>query len=130
MLPSDLDGPLPPEGSPNYFVRFDDDAWNFSQDQLEIWEFHVDWSYPDNALFVNPVLIPTVPFNSNLCGYDANCIPQPDTLAGLDAISSRLMYRLQYRNFGDYQAMTVNHTVNTDTDEPINKFKCCFVFLL
>ncbi|MCP4347249.1 MAG: tandem-95 repeat protein, partial [Desulfobacterales bacterium] len=117
MLPSDLDGPLPPEGSPNYFVRFDDDAWNFSQDQLEIWEFHADWSYPDNALFVNPVLLPTAPFNSNLCGYDANCIPQPGTLAGLDAISSRLMYRLQYRNFGDYQAMTVNHTVNTDTDE-------------
>ena len=31
----------------------------------------------------------------------------------LDVIGDRLMYRLQYRNFGGYAAMVVNHTVNS-----------------
>ena len=45
-----------------------------------------------------------------------NCIPQPGTAVGVDAIPDRLMYRLQYRNFGPYEAMVVNHTVNTGSN--------------
>jgi hypothetical protein len=51
-------------------------------------------------------------------GYARTCIPQPGTSATVDAISDRLMHRLQYRNFGpNYgQGMVVNHTV--DMNDP------------
>lgn len=66
MLPSDLDGPLPPAGTPNYARA---------------------------------------------------CIPQGSSTK-LDAISDRVMYRLQYRNFGSYQTLVTNHSVDvTGTDQ-------------
>ena len=116
MLPSDLDGStLPPSGAPNYFVQLDDDAWGYTQDQLEVWEFHVDWTTPADSTFTGPTLLATASFDSNMCGYNRNCIPQPGiTSPSVDAISDRLMYRLQYRNFGSYETMVTNHTVDVD----------------
>ncbi len=115
MLPADLDGPAPPAGTPNYFSQFDDDAWGYSPDQLQIWQFHTDWSNPRNATFTHVVDLPTAAFDSNLCGYDRNCIPQPGG-TNVDAISDRLMYRLQYRDFGDHQSIVLNHSVNVGSD--------------
>jgi len=114
MLPADLDGPPPPSGSPNYFVEVDDDAWGFPQDQLELWKFHVDWTTPSNSSFTQAALLPTAPFDSNLCGGAESCVPQPGTTEKLDTLSDRLMYRLQYRNFGDHESLVVNHTVDVD----------------
>ncbi len=114
MLPSDLDGPPPPAGMPNYFVQFQDDAWDFPEDQLEIWTFRTDWSAPENARFERIARIPAAPFDADLCRFRRDCIPQPDTEAGLDAISDRLMFRLQYRNFGTHQSMVANHSVDAD----------------
>ena len=37
MLPADLDGPSPPVGSPNPFVLMKDNAWGYTQDQLQVW---------------------------------------------------------------------------------------------
>ena len=115
MLPSHLNGPnLPPSGSPNSFVQFDDDAWGFPQDQLEIWKFSVDWVNPALSSFTHAANLATEPFDSNMCDYSTNCIPQPRARKKLDALSDRLMYRLQYRNFGTYETMVVNHTVDVD----------------
>jgi PKD repeat protein len=114
MLPADLDGPAPPAGTPNPFAQVDDDAWGYtSQDQLQIWDFHVDWSNPSSSTFTFDRALQTAAFDANMCGYARNCIPQPGGTS-VDAISDRLMYRLQYRDFGDYQTMVVNHTVDTD----------------
>ena len=49
-----------------------------------------------------------------MCGYSETCIPQPGTTSKLDALADRLMYRLQYRNFGDHESLVVNHTVDVD----------------
>jgi subtilase family serine protease len=115
MLPSDLDGPAPPAGTPNFYVQVDDDAWGYSPvDQLQIWRFHVDWSNPPASTFTHAASLPTAPFDSNLCGYAQNCIPQPGTSVSLDALADRLMYRLQYRNFGSHDSLVVNHTVDVD----------------
>ncbi len=114
MLPSDLDGLRPPPaGSPNYFVQFDDDAWGYPQDQLELWEFQVDWTNPPASTFTGPTLLNTAPFDSNMCFY-LNCIPQPGTAQKLDTLSQFMMYRLQYRNFGTHETLVVNHTVDVD----------------
>jgi hypothetical protein len=116
MLPSGFDGPpstLPPPGTPNYFVGL-----GYSQttgnpiSRLEIWKFHVDWNNTANSTFTSLTPLPTASFDASICGYgQENCITQPGTIQGLDAIPDRLMYRLQYRNFGSYQAMVTNHTV-------------------
>ena len=119
QLPADLDGTnLPPAGAPNPFVELVDDAWGYDPpydtDGIVVTPLHVDWATPGNSTFGPPTMVAVPPFDSNLCGYDRNCIPQPGTAQGLDALSSRLMYRLQYRNFGSYQTLITSHTVDTD----------------
>jgi hypothetical protein len=111
MLPADLDGPAPPVGMPNPFVQVDDNAWGYSPDQLQVWQFDVDWGTPLASTFSHVLDLGTAAFDSNMCGYSRNCIPQPGGTA-VDAISDRLMYRLQYRNFGSHQTLVTNHTVD------------------
>jgi len=114
MLPSDLDGStLPPANAPNIFAQMDDDAWGYSPDQLQLWKFHVDWTTPASSTFTPAGALTTASFNSDMCGYSRNCIAQPGGTK-LDALSDRLMYRLQYRNFGTYQTLMANHTVDVN----------------
>ena len=113
LLPSHLNGPdAPPSGSLNYFMAFDDDSDGYPFDALEIWGFHVDWTTPANSSFSKLTTLPTASFNSNLCNSARNCIAQPGTSVKVDAISDRLMNRLQYRNFGSYATLVANHTIN------------------
>ncbi len=109
MLPSDWDGAVtPPAGAPNYYTYFQDDSDSgIPHDRLRLWEFHVDWNDPNNSTFT---LLNTL--NTDAFDSDVGTIPQPETTEKLDDLADRLMFRLQYRNFGDYQAMVTNHTVN------------------
>ncbi len=112
MLPSDLDGPAPAAGTPNYFVEPDDNSAGFPQDQVQVWAFHVDWTNTANSTFTKVAGLATAAFDSNMCNGARACIPQQGTTAKLDAISDRAMYRAQYRNFGSYQTLVLNHTVD------------------
>ncbi len=115
MLPSDLDGDPPPAGTPNFFAEVDDAAWIPPVDAMRIWEFHVDWDTTANSTFGvsgNPNhTLPVTGFTA-LCLSTRNCIPQSGTSQRLDAIGDRLMHRLQYRNFGGYETLVTNHTVD------------------
>ncbi len=118
MLPSNIEGnAAPPAGTPNYFVEMDDDTWGFPTDQLQFWAFHVDWVTPANSSFTYQNTLTTDPFDTDLCGYSRECIEQPGTDQKVDAIPDRLMYSLQYRNFGTHQSMVVNHTVDVGGDQ-------------
>jgi PKD repeat protein len=101
LLPSDFDGnTFPPEGSPNYCV-------NLGSNFLRLWEVTVDWDNVDNSTVAYTQTIPVESFsNSNIN------VRQPGTGQTLVTLSDRLMYRLQYRNFGDYEVMLTNHSVN------------------
>jgi len=113
QLPTDLDGTtLPPAGSPNYFIEADDNTFGFPTDRLSIFEFHVDWTNPASSTFVLATHVDTAPFDTNLCNYERNCIPQKPPGVALDAISDRVMYRAAYRNFGTHEAVVLNHTVD------------------
>jgi hypothetical protein len=117
MLPSDLDGVRPPPASsPNYFVEMWDNVWGGFPDSLHIFEFNVNWNNPAASTFTGPTVLNTASFDSNMCSYSGNCIPQPGTSQKVDAISGRLMYRLQYRNFGTHETLVVNHTVDVGGD--------------
>ncbi|MGD9093705.1 MAG: carboxypeptidase regulatory-like domain-containing protein, partial [Anaerolineales bacterium] len=111
MLPSDLDGPPPPTGTPNYFAEVDDSSWIGSDDAMRIWEFHVDWANTSNSTFgisgnPNATLIIA---NFNPLYSD---IPQPSTSQRLDNLADRLMHRLQYRSVGTHETLVTNHTVD------------------
>lgn len=114
LLPADFDGTPPPAGTPDYFAYATDDAYG-SGDNLVIWAFRSDWQNPENSTFEEVSRLATEPFNSHFCqGSLGACLTQPEGGPLLEALSDRLMYRLQYRNFGDYQVMLTNHTVNAD----------------
>ena len=117
VLPSDLDGPPPPPGAPNYFVALEYNASGFPIDFLKIFEFHVDWADTANSTISGPTQLATAPYDANMCNFSRDCIPQPGTAQGLDAIADGLMYRLQYRNFGTHQTLVVNHTVDADASD-------------
>lgn len=110
MLPADFDGTPPPAGTPNPFIYFNDYS---SNDELRIWEFDVDWATPSNSTFAETQILYPTDFDSDLCAAERDkCIDQPGTTVRLESLADRLMYRLQYRNFGGYEAMVVNHTVD------------------
>ena len=48
------------------------------------------------------------------CGGGRTCIPQPGTSVRVDALPNRPMYRAAYRNFGSFQALAWDHTVDAD----------------
>jgi len=123
--PTNLDGgPPPPVGSPNYNIAFYDDAWGNPADILQICELAIDWSTPANSTFACPagpgdpgyidLTAAGLSFDSNLCGYSRNCIPQPGTQT-VDALSDRLMFPANYRNLMSakgYEVMTITHSVD------------------
>jgi uncharacterized repeat protein (TIGR01451 family) len=121
-LPSDLTGPQPPAGSPNFYVRpYDGNLFGDGLPRIEIFEFHADWGVPANTTFHLAQTIDTTnglaSFSSSTCGgssLDPDCVPQPGTSNKLEVISVWPMGPLQYRNFGDHETLLFTHAVNVD----------------
>jgi hypothetical protein len=118
LLPGDVDGTTPPPvGSPENFLSFD-----YNDKSLDLWQFHVNWTTPADSTFTGPTNIPVAAFIEP-CGDTVtvftpadNCVPQAGTSEEVGAFGDRLMYRLAYRNFGGYQSLVANHTVETGTN--------------
>jgi PKD repeat protein len=103
LLPADVDGSTqPPAGSPNYLA-------NLGTNSLRIWKADIDWVNTGNS-----TLSLTQTLTTQSYSYSGIVINQPGTSQVLDPLASRLMYRLQYRNFGSYEVMLTNHTVNAN----------------
>ena len=103
LLPADADGAMqPPAGSPEYLMTL-------AGASLKMWSAQVDWNNPDDASVDYLGFIPVEGYSDNNIS-----ISQPGTSQKLDDLATRLMYRLQYRNFGDYEVLVTNHTVNAN----------------
>ncbi len=117
ILPSDLDGPPPPAGTPNYFVRTIDDQQDPGNpvDRIQVWSFTADWSN-GIAIFALVDSLSPAPFQTMLCdrtgGGFRDCVPQPDSTQNVDALSNRPMMQLKYRNFGGHASMVFNQTID------------------
>jgi len=107
LLPSDIDGgsAFAPPNNTGYFLDYGNNA-------LLLWSFTPDFVTPSNATLTGPVTLAVASF-SPACG-GGTCIPQPSG-QNLDSLADRLMYRLTYRNFGDHEALVVNHSVTAGT---------------
>src|SRR5205807_600579 len=108
LLPSDVDGTTaPPAGAPGYFVAFDVNS-------LLTWKMSNINFTAGTATLTGPVTTPVAAFSA-ACSGGGTCIPQSGTTQKLDSLADRLMYRLAYRNFGDHEALVVNHAVTAGT---------------
>ena len=108
-LPADLDGSItPPVGAPATFVEFPGTG------TYKSWRFHADFVTPANTTYVN-FASPAAAGFTELCPGTSACIPEPGVAASsyLDGLGDRLMFRLAYRNFGTYEALVGNHSVNS-----------------
>ena len=104
LLPANLDGKNPPPaGAPNYFLSLG------TASSLYLWKFHADFANSANSTLTGPSEIPVAGY-TQLCN-GGTCVPQAGTTQLLDSVADRLMYRLAYRNFGDHEALVVNHSV-------------------
>jgi len=104
FLPSGLDGTTaPPSGEPNFYLEL---AYPSA---LNLFKFHVDFGTPSNSTFTGPTSITVASFGEACNG--GTCIPQYGTSQQLDSLGDRLMHRSAYRNFGDHEAIVVNHSV-------------------
>jgi hypothetical protein len=122
LLPADSDGAKKPEkGSAAPIVGSQDDngAYGATFDALNVWEFDVKWNAAPSASIGLKAQLPVEPFDSAFpCAPSSarDCLPQPgitDPTRYLDILSyrQRPTWRLAHRNFGSYEAMVTNQSV-------------------
>jgi len=105
LLPSHVDSALaPPAGAPNHLVGL-----GSTTSTIAYWNYHVDWTTPANSTFTGPTELAVATYAEACAG--GTCIPQSGTNQRLDSLADRVMNRLAYRNFGDHEALVVNHSV-------------------
>jgi hypothetical protein len=129
LLPGDVDGSRRPQptDSPAPIVGTQDDngPYGATSDALNIRDLSVHWRSTPTASLSEPVQLSVAAFDSNYpCNGEAfvsrDCLPQPgitNTQQYLDILSyrQRPTWRLAYRNFGTYEALVTNQSVNAGT---------------
>jgi len=116
VLPADLDGATPPPaGSPEFFL-------NFGSNSVNLWKISNVNFTAGTATLSGPTNIPVAAFAA-ACSGGGTCIPQTGTNQQLDSLADRLMYRLAYRNFGDHEALLVNHSITSGSSVAIRWYE-------
>lgn len=116
LLPADLDGgALPPPGSPAWYLGAMDNGgpYGATQDALALWAFVIDFATPANSSFQVASTLPIAPYDTIFPCSGRSCIPQPSPLGAVDILSyrQRPVHRAAYRNFGSYQSIVTNQSV-------------------
>jgi hypothetical protein len=126
LLPADIDGSRKPKSDaviPIVGTQDFDADYGANFDALNIWDLEVKWRSTPLASLVLNTQLPTAPFDSIFpCGGNPgqtarDCLPQPGVLATdanlLDILSyrQRPTFRLAYRNFGGYESLVTNQSV-------------------
>jgi len=121
LLPADLDGttlPEPGAAIPVVGTQDDDYVYGAPSDALNVWDFTVDWAATPVASLELAAQLPVDSFDSNFPCFPTSrdCLPQPgvqDRKKFLDILSyrQRPTWRLAYRNFGGYESMVTNQSV-------------------
>jgi len=121
LLPADIDGTRRPiNGAPAPIVGTQDDGAGYGGtfDALNIWELSVMWRANPVASIVLKAQLPVASFDSIFpCAPGSrDCLPQPGIVNPqqyLDILSyrQRPTFRLAYRNFGTYESLVTNQSV-------------------
>jgi hypothetical protein len=121
LLPPDLDGHRRPIGhasAPIVGTQDDGGPYGATFDALNIFELSVRWNATPDASLTGPVQLPVAAFDSMFpCAPTSrDCLPQPgitNPAQFLDILSyrQRPTWRLAYRNFGTYESLVTNQSV-------------------
>ena len=108
VLPADFDGTPPDDDTPSYLAY----SKEGNTDRIYIYKVITDWQNINNSNMQWMNSLYPESFNGSI----PNGITQPEEAPYLAPMSNRLLYRLQYRNFEEYESMVTNHTVNRGDD--------------
>ena len=121
LLPPDIDGRRRPQNgapAPIFGTQDDGHPYGAAFDALNVFELDVKWKATPAATLTLAAQLPVASFDSVFpCAPTSrDCLPQPGIVNPaqfLDVLSyrQRPMHRLAYRNFGDYEAMVTNQSV-------------------
>jgi hypothetical protein len=121
LLPADIDGAQRPKGNaPIPIVGTQDDGAGYGAtfDALNIWELVVRWGSTPQASLDLAMQLPVASFDSIFpCAPTSrDCLPQPritnrDQYLDILSYRQRPTWRLAYRNFGTYEALVTNQSV-------------------
>jgi len=121
LLPADIDGHRRPQARvPAPIVGSQDDGAFYGAlfDALNVFELSVQWNSQPEASLTLAARLPVAAFDSIFpCAPTSrDCLPQPgiaNRAQFLDILSyrQRVTHRLAYRNFGTYEAMVTNQSV-------------------
>jgi hypothetical protein len=120
LLPADIDGtrrPIDRVPAPIVGTQDDNATYGATFDALNVWELSVQWQANPVASLRLAAQLPVASFDSIFpCGPSRGCIPQPgitnpDQFIDILSYRQRPTWRLAYRNFGTYEAMVTNQSV-------------------
>ena len=109
-----LDGQTPPPTGEVEFVWQLDQRPNAGRNNLNSFQFHVDWTTPTNSTLTGPVAN-VLPAYTDACNNFKPCVPEPNTTNVLQGWGDRLNGRVVYRNFGTYESVVMTHAVTRGT---------------
>ena len=121
LLPADIDGTRQPKEDaaiPIVGTQDDGGGYGATSDALNIWELRIQWNANPVASISFAAQLPVASFDSIFpCAPTSrDCLPQPgitNRAQFLDILSyrQRPTWRLAYRNFGGYESMVTNQSV-------------------
>jgi hypothetical protein len=121
LLPADIDGTRQPKDDatiPIVGTQDDDGPYGATFDALNIWALSIKWRSTPVASLGLAAQLPVASFDSIFpCAPTSrDCLPQPgitNPSQYLDILSyrQRPTFRLAYRNFGTYEALVTNQSV-------------------
>lgn len=109
-----LAGQTPPAAGEVAFFWQLDQRPNVGRNNLNSFQFHVDWTTESNSTFAGPVAN-TLPAYTDACNSLKPCVPQPNTTNVLQGWGNRMMNPITYRNFGTYESVLMTHAVTQGT---------------
>jgi hypothetical protein len=123
LLPADVDGSTKPASNaaiPLVGTQDDDFVYGAASDAVNVWDFKVKWDSRPTSSLTFGAQLPVAPFDTNFpCAPTGrDCLAQPgitDPTRFLDTLASRQRptFRLAYRNFGGYESLVTNQTVES-----------------
>ena len=116
-LSADVDGQLPPAGTPCPIFTYQDNGWGGGiVDGVNIYTMTVNWTPATPTATITTTLLPSAPFDAS---YNSswNDIPQPGTTAKLDGIGGVFNFRAQFRVWPGYNSVVLCMGVKVSTTQ-------------
>jgi hypothetical protein len=112
------DGTLPPYGSPNFILYFNNSSWGAGyNDEIVIQKITINWTAKTGS-YAPYQTLPVTPFNEVFNGR--NSIDQPTSPGSLDALDGFFSYRVPYQRWGKYNSAVMVTPANVGSGSIIS----------